>query len=51
MLTVGTNNLFFVLPVNIKVFLPYAVSKNYIVAIHLIILRYIVLSPLKYKNA
>lgn len=51
MLTVRTNNLSFVLLVMIKVFVAYAVSKNYNIVIHLIILRYTVLSPLKYKNA
>ena len=46
MLAVRTNNLFLALLVKIKVLVAYAVSKNYVVVILLIILSYTVLFPL-----
>ena len=45
MLAVRTNNLFLVLLVKIKVLVAYAVSKNYVVIILLIILSYTALFP------
>ena len=45
MLAVRTNNLFLALLVKIKVLVAYAVSKNYVVVILLIILSYTVLFP------
>ena len=44
MLAVRTNNLFLALLVKIKVLVAYAVSKNYVVVILLIILSYTVYS-------
>ena len=44
MLAVRPNNIFLVLLVKIKVLVAYAVSKNYNVVIHFIILRYTVYS-------
>jgi len=44
MLAVRTNNLFLALLVMIKVLVAYAVSKNYVVIILLIILSYTVYS-------
>ena len=46
MLAVRTNNLFLALLVKIKVLVAYAVSKNYVVVILLIILSYTALFPL-----
>ena len=46
MLAVRTNNLFLALLVKIKVLVAYAVSKNYVVVILLIILSYTALLPL-----
>ena len=46
MLAVRTNNLFLALLVKIKVLVAYAVSKNYVVVILLIILSYTTLFPL-----
>ena len=46
MLAVRTNNLFLALLVKIKVPVAYAVSKNYVVVILLIILSYTALFPL-----
>ena len=48
MLAVRTNNLFLALLVKIKVLVAYAVSKNYVVVILLIILSYTALFPLNY---
>lgn len=45
-ITVRTNNLFLALLVKIKVLVAYAVSKNYVVVILLIILSYTALFPL-----
>ena len=45
MLAVRTNNLFLALLVKIKVLVAYAVYKNYVVVILLIILMYIALFP------
>ena len=50
MLAVRTNNLFLALLVKIKVLVAYAVSKNYVVVILLIILSYTALFPLKYNK-
>lgn len=51
MLAVRTNNLFLALLVKIKVLVAYAVSKNYVVVILLIILSYTALFPLnKHKS-
>ena len=47
MLAVRTNNLFLALLVKIKVLVAYAVSKNYVVVILLIILSYTALFPFK----
>ena len=46
MLAVRTNNLFLTLIVKIKVLVAYAVSKNYVIVIFLIILSYTALFPL-----
>jgi len=46
MLAVRTNNLFLALLVKIKVLVAYAVSKNYVVVILLIILSYTALFPI-----
>ena len=46
MLAVRTNNLFLALLVKIKVLVAYAVSKDYVVVILLIILSYTALFPL-----
>ena len=45
MLAVRPNNLFLALLVKIKVLVAYAVSKNYVVVILLIILSYTALFP------
>ena len=45
-IAVRTNNLFLALLVKIKVLVAYAVSKNYVVVILLIILSYTALFPL-----
>ena len=51
MLAVRTNNLSLALLVKIKVLVAYAVSKNYVVVILLIILSYTALFPLnKHKS-
>ena len=50
MLAVRTNNLFLALLVKIKVLVAYAVSKNYVVVILLIILSYTALFPLNYNK-
>ena len=50
MLAVRTNNLFLALLVKIKVLVAYAVSKNYVVVILLIILSYTALFPLKCRG-
>ena len=50
MLAVRTNNLFLALLVKIKVLVAYAVSKNYVVVILLIILSYTALFPFDYPK-
>ena len=50
-ITVRTNNLFLTLFVKIKVLVAYAVPKNYVVVILLIIQMYTALFPLDYTKS